>query len=85
MKEEKIKRIEFDTEKINRIIEFYILSSGKNPDNFYLSFTNKLKSYINKDDILNFLIRYIENAYSKQTLFNTLESNDNLLDLLFNF
>ena len=83
MIKEKIKKINSDTEKITKIIEFYILSSGKNPENFNLTFTSKLKSYINKDDILNFFIRYIENAYSKQTLFNTLESNDNLLDLLF--
>lgn len=80
-----IKKANFDADlspSFYKIIDHYINSTGLNPDNFLQVLVKKVKVLVNREETVNIFLRYIESALSKQTFFNVLEENENVVDLL---
>jgi len=65
-----------------KIIDNYIYSTGLSPEPFSSQFEKKIKNLVNREETLNTFLRFIENSFSKQTLFKALDDNTNVIDLL---
>jgi [glutamine synthetase] adenylyltransferase / [glutamine synthetase]-adenylyl-L-tyrosine phosphorylase len=66
-----------------KIIDYYIYSTGLNAEDFSSALEKKIKVLVNKEEVLNIFLSFIESSFSKQSLFKVLDENNNVIDLLF--